>query len=261
MDNNSIEENDKTIATLSDIEFSEHDKRPLGGINPYSPSFDIIGTQFCNSLEKYVSLNNNIKILDLGCGTGRFIKAIAGKHPKIRCDGFDINSKYIDYCKKTYDSEFMHCDYYHEEYNKNGSSEYFVPFKAKRYDIVVILGVFNHNRFNDVQKIIDEGIRVLRPRGIMMFTSLLLNEFSINEIDNGKTNKPFKFEYKSGHERYEDQHRACLNIAHSEIEIRRYMIANKLIIKEPIKYGAWCNYKDHLMGHDIVIARKGGWGR
>jgi SAM-dependent methyltransferase len=41
-------------------------------------------------------------LLDLGCGTGRFLEYLKKNDSKIDYTGMDISKKFIDHCKKTY---------------------------------------------------------------------------------------------------------------------------------------------------------------
>lgn len=264
MGNDSSQTTGEKVILLKDVRYTVDDKRPLGGINPYSPSFSTIGTQFVNVITQYTDLSPKHKILDIGCGTGRLVSALINKHPNIRCDGLDINKDYVEYCRLKYTGVFKHHDIYHEEYNPAGTIDqhrFTLPYKDKQYDTITILGVLNHVDILTTCRLIEESSRILKPRGVLVATVLLLNDHSNDQIEKQLTSKPFKFAYSDVDYKYEVLDRKYLNIAVDEQKIRQALIKQNLIIKEPIKYGAWCNYKSHLMGHDIIIAKKGGWGR
>lgn len=53
-------------------------------------------------LMKYVSINGNENILDVGCGDGKITAEIASKYPKCSIIGLDISESMIDFAQKTF---------------------------------------------------------------------------------------------------------------------------------------------------------------
>lgn len=232
----------------------------LGGLNPYSKHFDIIGHQFLNLLINNAGLTNDSRLLDIGCGTGRLAKQIDKNLDIKSYQGYDINLKYIDYCRKTYGDnlKFDHFDIKHDEYNNNGTinQQYFkLPYDANSFDIVVAIAVMNHLHYNDIANIITESSRVLKKNGVLFCTHTILNSKSISFIDNRRT-QPYMFNYRTTDTWYDYEDRLLINTAHNEVDIRRLLIRNRLMIREPIRYGEWCGSKSSLCGPDVVISIK-----
>lgn len=254
----------KIIPNLEDFTIDPNDPRPLGGLNPYSKCFDAIGDQFVNIMTNHFSISPNSRILDIGCGTGRVTKQIIKRYPYAKLNGIDVNSGYLKYCSTHYKGIYKHIDIKNPEFNHKGTIEedkFTLPYKSKQFDVVLYLGVANHVKLATTLRYIEEISRIIKPRGYLLMTSLLLNSYSNEQINKGLTNKPFTFKYGNDIEKYEYEERPHLNISIDEKSIRRAFITHNLVLREPIYYGSWCNYDKHIMGHDIIIARKGGWGR
>lgn len=245
---------------LGDIRFSPESTKPLGGINPYCKQFDLIGQQFKDILISHANYTPRSRILDIGCGTGRLAKQLRSSN----YIGLDNNRHFVKYCTDTYSAtKFIHHDIEHDEYNPDGAirvSESKLPFRDKTFDLVVCFGLFNHFYIEWILHYIKDISRILTPRGILAFTAILLNDNSKDLICNGKTQRPFQFDFRKELSWHEFQERPLLNVAVDEVAVRRALLKNNLIIKEPIRYGEWCQGKNPLSGHDIIIARKNGWG-
>lgn len=205
--------------------------RPMGGINPYSSSFDKIGQEFYAILQRYCEYKPSFKIADIGCGTGRLAKQISGNYT-----GIEINRRFYQYCVAKYrNHSFKYLDYYHEEYNHKGQvTTYKLPLEDSSQNIVTSIAVLNHNNNADVDNIIREASRILVHKGLLLVTAFLSN----NPL-NDRTDRPL------------------LNSATSEQLLRKSLLANGMMIREPILYGSWRETEIGLSYHDIVIASKG----
>jgi SAM-dependent methyltransferase len=251
--------------SLANIRISPEIKQPLGGLNPYSKHFTIIGEQFHKILIEHAGLNKNSNILDIGCGTGRIANQLHG-YQDIQYNGFDVNQHFIDYCNETYrqrNFKFNLIDIQHDEYNPGGAitpENFKFPYKSGVFDLVISIAVFNHFRLKWVQRYIAETSRVLKNRGICLCTMFLLNNQSIDYISN-RTKPPCHFNYHTTESWHDFESRPLFNVAHHEEAIRQSFIKYELTIKEPIRYGQWCGSKIALSGPDVLIARKGGWAK
>lgn len=245
------------VTRLADIKIDPAQKKPLGGLNPYSPHFDQIGQQFRRILTEHAGLNRKSRVLDVGCGTGRLAKALTGAVHSYH--GLDVHQGFIDYCKTTYrDQDFTYADVRHDEYNPGGTVEpttYEFPYPARSFDLVCVVAVFNHFYTPWVFQYVRQISRVLRPKGLLVATFLLLNQRSM-EVINTRTRTPYLFPHRTDESWHDDGGRPLLNVAHPEEAVRRVCIKSNLMIREPLRYGEWVGSKIALAGPDIIIAQK-----
>lgn len=267
MDNNPLAEVATTTndlkpkhGLLADIRIEESLVAPLGGINPYSPHYARIGKQFNNLLIEYARLQRKSRILDIGCGSGRLAHPLqdflVGDY-----HGFDVHPHFIDYCKTTYTKQnfkFSTIDIRHDEYNPNGkldAATYEFPYPAKTFDVVTAIAVFNHFQTNWLFQYIRQISRVLKPNGVFLGTMLLLNQQSM-EFINKQTRPPYQFIHRKPESWHDFESRPLFNVAHLEESVRRVFIKSNLMIREPIRYGEWCESRIALSGPDVIIAQK-----
>lgn len=257
--------NPKMTCLLGDVLISKDEKKPLGGLNPYNPHFDRIGTQFHRLLIEHAGLKKHHHILDIGCGTGRLTKPLTTFLEDGIYDGFDVNNRFLNYCRDNYKTPnftFTHCDVKHEEFNPTGTIDpqtFEFPYPDKTFDVVTAIAVFNHFHTSWVFQYVREISRVIKPRGIFLGTILLLNRQSMEYINTRKT-QPYLFPLRTPESWHDFEQRPLWNVAQPEEGIRRVFIKSNLMLKEPIRYGEWCLSKIALSGPDVILARKGGWG-
>lgn len=105
------------------------------------------------AIQRYARKKNNLKILDVGCGTGGTMLALQ-QYGKVW--GIDISKLCIDYCKKNGLKNVQIA----------GATK--LPFKENTFDIVLMLDVIEHVK-ND-NKAMAEAKRVLKPNGLLLIT-------------------------------------------------------------------------------------------
>ncbi len=99
-------------------------------------------------LKKHFANKSNIKILDIGCGTGALMKQI---EPYGSVTGIDVSSQAVAFCKSRGISNVRLGD-------ATSISE-----KDNTFDLVVALDVLEH--VQDDRKVLSEMLRVLKPGG------------------------------------------------------------------------------------------------
>ena len=106
-------------------------------------------TPVAKKIIKYYKLNNNSKILDVGCGKGILLYEIKKILPNIKISGFDVSSYGIKNSKK----EIKKFLFKHDARKK-------FPFKDKSFDLVFTFSCLHNFKLFDLFKSIREILRV-----------------------------------------------------------------------------------------------------
>ena len=97
------------------------------------------------------------KVLDVGCGTGRIIKALTEKEAIVT--GVDLSPEMILVAKK----KFPKIEFAEADAEK-------LPFKDEEFDVVVASFLIVH--LKTLQKAFDEIYRVIKPGGFFVVTNI-----------------------------------------------------------------------------------------
>lgn len=131
-------------------------------------------TNYFNQILK--NSKKEMKILDFGCGYGRFYKIIKNQKFKSKYFGVDLSKKMIDYF------------YNNETISKNRlsliSKDFKIPFPDNFFDYSFTVSVMIHNNEVDAQKIANELSRVTKKQIIH-----IENRFYPNEIYNNNAHE------------------------------------------------------------------------
>lgn len=138
-------------------------------------------------IDKY--LNKNIKILEIGAGTGRYSINLAN-------EGYDVTS--VDLSKHN-------IDILNSKINDNmkiktylGDATDLSMLKDETYDLVLCLGPLYHLYNDDMKKCIKEALRVSK-KGAILFFAYLPSNFAFVKAINETPNylKDYEMEYKN----------------------------------------------------------------
>ncbi|MBF8982972.1 class I SAM-dependent methyltransferase [Lutibacter sp. B2] len=100
--------------------------------------------------------DGKIKVLDLGCGTGRHVYFMANEN--IDAYGVDISESGINYTKKLLQENGL-------QDNLKVSSVDQLPFDNNYFDGLISYGVLYYCKNEEIKKAVDEIYRVLKPTG------------------------------------------------------------------------------------------------
>ncbi len=108
-----------------------------------------------SQLDKYLGGRRNLRILDIGCGTGIMMKNFQ-KYGEV--NGIDIETTALNFCHKRGLTNLVQT-----ELEK-------LPFKKNNFDIVSAFDVLYHKGIKNDVKALKEIFRVLKPHGILILT-------------------------------------------------------------------------------------------
>ncbi len=120
----------------------------------------------------------NIKLLDVACGTARILKQIHITHPEIKLFGLDISPYYINFAR-----DFLRDIPNVSLVNENAEN---IPFQDEYFDIVTCVYLFHELPRNVRKKVLAQIYRVLKPGGLVVFedSAQLTDSSDISQVIN-----------------------------------------------------------------------------
>jgi len=222
-----------------------------------------LGEKYLQYFIKFGNLKPNHKVLDVGCGIGRMaIPLTKYLDPNGSYEGFDIVPHGIKWCKKKITSKFPNfsfqiADIYNKRYNlygRNKASDYNFPYEDGTFDFVFLTSVFTHMLPDDLERYLIEISRVLKENGRCLITFFLLNDESLNLIENKKSSIDLKFNFGNYRTMYIDKPEEAIGF--DEKKICNLFEKYKLNMIYPIRYGSWCGRINFTNYQDIILASK-----
>jgi SAM-dependent methyltransferase len=245
-------------------------RRPEG-VPPLTLMFDGVrsyrgfvqnGREFLRHYTELARLRPNESILDVGSGIGRkTLPLVAFLNDEGSYIGMDIVKAGIDWCREHYkrypNFEFFQIDVRNDHYNPTGryaASEYKFPFTDARFDFVVLNSVFTHMLAHEVENYVSQVARVLKTGGRCLISFFLLNDESVELIEQHQTRLDLR--YRFGPARAVSRDRPELAVGYDESFVKDLLNRHGLEIATPIHYGSWCGRNDYLAFQDLVVAWK-----
>jgi SAM-dependent methyltransferase len=206
------------------------------------------------------------RVLDLGCGVGRFAVALSEYlDDRGRYVGLDTSRDSIALCDKWIASKlpsfrFVWADVFNTNYNPSAeakAAQYRFPFDDNAFDFVFSNSLFTHLVPDDARNYFHEIGRVLRPGGRTVNTIFLLNEESLALVENGESRHGVLHGFGDV-ARVKRPERPEAWIAFDEDFVRQAHDEAGLGI-EAVRYGAWSGREASGPGYgkkDIIVAQK-----
>lgn len=124
--------------------------------------------------------NKDIKILELGCGTGEYTRLVAKRFPNLKIIGIDISSKILQVarqkCKGLKNVDF------------ETTSAYDTKFRKGQFDVIFGYYILHHLEY---KKLIPELNRILKKNGYLYFYEPNIINPAVYMIKSSKTIKKF----------------------------------------------------------------------
>jgi ubiquinone/menaquinone biosynthesis C-methylase UbiE len=135
--------------------------------------------KFVGFLYKYLNKGKELKILDLGCGTGRHTFYLA-KNKNWKITSIDLSPTAINFIKeKSIKKGFNNISVQEGNFEK-------IPFDNKTFDVILSTKALHHGSYDEIEGYCKEIYRVLKPGGYLVLSILSDKDFRV------KTGKPFK---------------------------------------------------------------------
>ena len=220
------------------------------------------GHQTVSQLKKLCGLENDFRVLDVGCGCGRVALSLIAHLDKGRYDGFDVARPLVSWCSKNITPKFSNFRFkwvnvFNGGWNPNGKLkawEFQFPYPSATFDLAWATSVFTHMLPKDTEHFLAEIARVLKPGGECLLSFFLLNETSRAHMSSGKG--IMKFPYALDGCRVRDAAEPEQAVAHDERAILSQLRKYELIPEAPVRYGSWPRARTYLFSQDIIAARK-----
>lgn len=109
---------------------------------------------------EYIPIRENVKILDFGCGTGNYLKAVSQICP-VQCFGVDVSSEMLSTAEQKKMAAKFSC----------GSHKH-IPFSNDFFDFVYVLDVLQHIPLDELYMLFVELFRVMKPGSPVLFLTV-----------------------------------------------------------------------------------------
>ncbi len=119
----------------------------------------------CDFIEKEINFDKTLKIIDIGCGTGRHSIELAKRGYQVT--GIDLSSTLLERAKEKAKAENLHIDFQKHDARK-------LPFKNE-FDLAIMIceGAFPLMETDEMNyKILKNAYNALKSKGKIIFTTL-----------------------------------------------------------------------------------------
>jgi SAM-dependent methyltransferase len=141
--------------------------------------FVATGEEFLSHLVALCGLSPEDRVLDVGCGSGRLARPLAGF---LSIDGayagLDVSADAIAWCTRRYRHlphfRFVHADVRQERFNPDGAEAavaYRFPFEDGAFDVAALVSILIHLSEEETLHYLGQVRRVLAPGGRMLATA------------------------------------------------------------------------------------------
>jgi SAM-dependent methyltransferase len=146
--------------------------------------YEALPAEYVTYFKLLCGLRMDERVLDIGCGTGRFALQLLGRPHFFhgRYHGFDVDARAIEWARANVPSsrtEFVCVDLRNEHYNPNGADvadTFRFPYEDGSIDFAFAVSVFTHLPSAVTAHYLKELRRVLAPQGRALASFVLLDD-------------------------------------------------------------------------------------
>ncbi len=227
-------------------------------------TFETISDLHQRNLAKWIGIEPQHSILEIGCGIGRDAIPLSTTLTRGSYVGVDIIGRSIDWCTAYIGArhpnfKFVHYDVDDQLHNPDGttSTEAIVlPIEDQSVDRIFLFSVFTHMYQKDIEHYLREFRRVLKPDGLVYATTFIYDDAILESAR--RTNKTI-FNLRFEHELHEGCRINSLEyplgaVAFTREHWRKMLIAGGMKLAKPILNGQWSGFYDKFDdGQDVLI--------
>lgn len=219
------------------------------------------------ALEKWVGIEPQHDILEIGCGIGRDAMWLSQVLKEGSYTGIDIIPDSIRWCKENISSKYPKMSFYHFDvedslHNPQGQSSvdcFRFPRPDNSIDRIFAFSVFTHMYADQINHYLAECARVLRPGG-RAFLTIFLYDDQVLQAAAVHANTPFDLKFATELEpgcRINNPDEPLGAIAYTWQRIEPLIAAAGLKLMRPPLNGAWSGfYNEPNDGQDVLLLIK-----
>jgi SAM-dependent methyltransferase len=223
-------------------------------------------------LRDYADVKPHERVLDIGCGAGRWADALTGYLTEEgRYDGLDVLPDRIAQAERRVGRKYPNFHFhlinvFNTHYNPQANtqvSDFRFPFEDEEFDLVILYSVFTHMLPEDVERYFAEIRRLLKSGGRMLASYLLLNpktlellQHAVDGPDSSFISRNRSFQHDFGAYRATNPDIPEAALAYREDYVLPLYERSGLRLTHPIQYGDWRTQKDQPLHQDVIVAEK-----
>jgi ubiquinone/menaquinone biosynthesis C-methylase UbiE len=121
---------------------------------------DVMRRQVIPPITRHLRGQRDARVLDVACGTGRFLHQLAVAHPQLRLFGLDMSPYYIQHARELLGDV--------ENLSLVADNAESMPFVDGYFDVVTSIHLFHELPHDARRNVYREMFRVLRPGGLLV---------------------------------------------------------------------------------------------
>lgn len=229
-------------------------------------TLDVIGKAHIANYQKFMGLENNMSIVEIGSGIGRDAFQLLDLYEDITFLGIDVTRDSIEWCNDNISRlnpgyKFVHFDAYHELYNPLGAKEsqdFKIPVPDNSIDRVFLGSVFTHLFEDEVRHYMREISRILKDDGLAYATFFLYSDEIIAKArETRRSHNGLTFEYEHSRGCYvSDPNFHTGSVAYTESLMNTMISESNLALARDFLKGWWSGYFENADdGQEVAILR------